>query len=66
MPDATVETTYPLCFLTAYKMTSHPSVLAGTSDSKNQTLTTGTLTHIDALTIQATTAGYHLTFLPLV
>ena len=27
--------TYPYCFLTANKMTSHPSVLAGTSDSKN-------------------------------
>ena len=27
--------TYPHCFLTAYKMTSRPSVLAGTSDSKN-------------------------------
>ena len=26
--------TYPLCFLTAYKMTSHPSILAWASDSK--------------------------------
>ena len=26
---------FPLCFLTAYKMTSRPSVLAGTWDSKN-------------------------------
>ena len=32
--------TYPHCFLTAYKMTSCPSVLAGKSDSKNQTHTT--------------------------
>ena len=32
--------TYPLCFLTAYKMTSHPTVLAWASDSKTQTYTT--------------------------
>ena len=30
-----VTQTYTLYFLTAYKMTSSPSVLAGTSDSKN-------------------------------
>ena len=38
--------TYPLCFLTAYKMTSRPSVLAGTSDKKTQTYTTGTMLDI--------------------
>ena len=31
------EHTQPHCFLTAYRMTSHPSVLAGTLDSKNPT-----------------------------
>ena len=30
--------THPLCFHTAYKMTSHPSVLAWASDSKNPDL----------------------------
>ena len=30
--------TYPLCFLTAHKMTSHPSVLAWATDSKNPDL----------------------------
>ena len=34
-PTLTYFVIYPLCFLTAYKMMSHPSVLAGTSDSKN-------------------------------
>ena len=34
-PPLTNFVIYPLCFLTAYKMTSPPNVLAGASDSKN-------------------------------
>ena len=32
--------TYPHCFLTAYKMTLRPSILAGMLDLKKQTYTT--------------------------
>ena len=34
-PPLTNDVIYSLCFLTAYKMMSRPSVLAGMSDSKN-------------------------------